>query len=217
MRSFRSLFLGLTLLAILPAAGSAQAGRLFEDSWFWGAKAGMMLFSTKAVENAFVPLFGGEWLITRSKGALYVSYDQAFFTENSAIEDILNVGGQRIVEMTDMRRVTFSALVFPRNLGGIRPYAGVGMALNFIQDAVPLGSFQSASHQNDILATVEDQRTRASVLLQGGVQLQYARLSIYGHGIMMPAHSGFLLNERSTYIVEAGVRWNVGSAIEKIR
>lgn len=217
MRSLRSLFLGLVLLSALPAAGSAQSGRLFEDAWFWGAKTGMMLFSTKAVENAFVPLFGGEWLITRTRGALYVSYDQAFFTENSAIEDILNTGGVRIVEMTDMRRVTFAALAFPKNLGGIRPYGGVGVALNFIQEAVPIGSFQSASHQNDIIATIEDQRTRGSVLLMGGVQLQFMRLSIYGHGLMMPAQSGFLLNQRSTYIVEAGVRWNVGSAIEKIR
>jgi hypothetical protein len=216
MRSFRSLLLGLALLSV-PAAGSAQAGRLFEDAWFWGAKAGLMTFSTKAVENAVVPLVGGEWLITRTRGALYVSYDQAFFTEFSAIEDILNVGGQRLIEMTDMRRVTFAALAFPKNLGGIRPYAGVGMALNFIQEAIPQGSYQSASHQNDIFATVEDQRTRGSVFLMGGVQLQYARLSIYGQGLMMPAQSGFLLNERSTYIVEAGVRWNVGSAIEKIR
>jgi hypothetical protein len=217
MRSFRSPLLGLALLAVVPTVGQAQAGRLFEDSWFWGAKTGMMLFSTKAVENAYVPLFGGEWLITRSRGALYVSYDQAFFTENSAIEDLLNTGGQRIVEMTDMRRVTFAALAFPKNLGGIRPYAGVGMALNFIQDAIPQGSYQSASHQNDIVATVEDQRTRGSVLLMAGVQLQYARLSIFGQGTMMPAHSGFLLNERSTYILEGGVRWNIGSAIEKIR
>jgi hypothetical protein len=217
MRSFRGLLLGLALLAVAPTVGSAQAGRLFEDSWFWGAKTGMLLFSTEAVENAYAPLFGGEWLITRTRGALYVAYEQAFFTENSAIEDLLNTNGERIVEMTDMRRVTFAALAFPKNLGGIRPYAGVGMAMNFIQEAVPLGSFQSASQQNDILATIEEQRTRGSVLLMGGVQLQYARLSIFGQATMMPSQSGFLFNGRSTYIVEGGVRWNVGSAIERIR
>jgi hypothetical protein len=154
---------------------------------------------------------------SRSRGALYVSFDQAFFEENSAISDPLNTNGQRIVAMKDMRRVTFAALAFPKNLGALRPYAGVGMAMNFIQDATPVGSFVSASQQNDILFTVEDQRTRASVLLMVGLQAQYARLSIFGQGTMMPAQSGFLFNGRSTYVVEGGVRWNVGSSIEKIR
>jgi hypothetical protein len=34
---------------------------------------------------------------------------------------------------------------------------------------------------------------------------------------MMPTHSGFLLNKRSTYMVEAGIRYNIGTSIERIR
>jgi hypothetical protein len=217
MRSFRNPLLGLALLSALPTVGSAQAGRLFEDAWFWGAKTGVMMYSTEAVENAYAPVFGGEWLITRTRGALYVSFDQAFFTENSAFSDPPNAGGQRIVQMENMRRVTFAALAFPKSFIGLRPYGGVGVALNFIQEAVPQGTYLDDSHKNNIALTVEDQSTRASVLAMVGVQAQYSRLSVFGQGTMMPTHSGFLLNKRSTYIVEAGIRYNIGTSIERIR
>ena len=217
MRSFRSSVLGLALLSALPTIGSAQAGRLFKDSWFWGAKTGVMSYSTRAVENAVAPLFGGEWLITRTRGALYVSYDQTFFNNDAAIDDATSTGGQRLVGIDDMRRISFAALAFPKNWLGIRPYAGIGMALNFIQEATPRGTFQDAAIQNDIMATVEDRRTRASIMLLGGVQMQYSRWSVFGQGTMMPAHATFLIDGRSTYFLEGGIRYNIGSSIERIR
>ncbi len=216
MRSFRSPLLGLALLAALPTLGEAQQGRLFKDAWFWGAKTGVMSYSTKAVENAISPLFGGEWLITRTRGALYVAYDQTFFDNESAISDVLNTNGIRVVHMDDMRRVTFAALAFPKEYVGFRPYGGVGISLNFIQRATPLGSYSSASQANDIAATVEDQRTRAAVLVMLGLQAQYSRWSVFGQGTMMPAHVNFLINGRSTYFLETGIRYNIGSSIERI-
>ena len=217
MRSFRIPVLGLALLAALPNVGSAQAGRLFKDSWFWGAKTGVMSYSTKAVENAVAPLVGGEWLITRTRGALYVSYDQTFFNTDAAVADGFSVGGQRLVALDDMRRVTFAALAFPKNWMGIRPYGGLGMALNFITDATPRGTYESAAQKNDIEATVEDRRSRASILLMGGVQAQYSRWSVFGQATMMPAHATFLIDGRSTYFLEGGIRYNIGSSIERIR
>ncbi len=217
MRSFRSPLLGLALLSVLPTVGSAQAGRLFEDSWFWGAKTGVMSYSTRAVENAVAPLFGGEWLITRTRGALYVSYDQTLFSNDAAIDDATSTGGQRLIAIDDMRRVTFAALAFPRHWLGFRPYAGLGMALNFIQDATARGTFQDAAIENDINATVEDRRTRASILVMGGLQAQYSRWSVFGQATMMPAHATFLIDGRSTYFLEGGIRYNIGSSIERIR
>ena len=216
MRLFRSPLLGLALLCTLPTIGSAQAGRLFKDSWFWGAKTGVMMYSTKAVENAISPMVGGEWLITRTRGALYVSYDQTFFNNESAIQDVLNTNGVRLVNIDDMRRLTFAALAFPKQYIGFRPYGGIGVSLNFIQTATPLGSYVSASQANDIAATVEDQRTRASVLVMLGLQAQYSRWSLFGQATMMPAHAQFLINGRSTYFVEGGLRYNIGSSIERI-
>jgi hypothetical protein len=121
------------------------------------------------------------------------------------------------VKIDDMRRLTFAALAFPKNYFGIRPYAGVGVALNFIQEAIAQGTYVNASQQNDIAFDIEDQSTRASVLLMVGVQAQYARVSVFGQGTMMPAHASFLINGRSTYFIEAGVRYNIGTSIERIR
>ena len=217
MRSFRSPVLGLALLSALPTIGSAQAGRLFDNSWFWGAKTGVMSYSTRAVENAVAPLFGGEWLITRTRGALYVAYDQTLFNTDASIDDATSTGGQRLVAIDDMRRLTFAGLAFPKQWRGVRPYAGVGMALNFIQDAVPQGTYQDAAIENDVRATVEDRRTRASVLVMGGVQAQYSRWSVFGQATMMPAHATFLIDGRSTYFLEGGIRYNIGTSIERIR
>ena len=217
MRSFRSPVLGLALLSALPTIGSAQAGRLFNDSWFWGAKTGVMSYSTKAVENAVAPLIGGEWLITRTRGALYVAYDQTLFNNDAAVADALSAGGQRLVAIDDMRRVTFAGLAFPKEWMGVRPYAGLGMALNFIQDAEARGTFESAAQKNDIEATIEDRRTRASILVMGGVQAQYSRWSVFGQATMMPAHATFLIDGRSTYFLEGGIRYNIGTSIERIR
>ena len=86
MRTFRWLAAACAV-AMLPAAIAAQSVRGFDDSWFWGAKAGVASFSTSQVSNATAPLVGGEWLITRSRFGLYISGDQTFFTETSGVED----------------------------------------------------------------------------------------------------------------------------------
>ena len=46
MRTVRSDVSVLALVALTPAVSAAQSNRLFENAWFWGAKAGLMNFST---------------------------------------------------------------------------------------------------------------------------------------------------------------------------
>ena len=87
MRSVWGLSFGVAIAVLLPATGSAQAGRNFRDSWIWGAKTGLMSFSTTTTKNAAAPMIGAEWLITRSRAALYVSLDQAFFNETVGLFD----------------------------------------------------------------------------------------------------------------------------------
>jgi len=76
----------LALVALTPTVSAAQSNRLFENAWFWGAKAGLMNFST-GIENKTAPLIGAEWLITRSKAGLYLSAEQAFFTATGYVFD----------------------------------------------------------------------------------------------------------------------------------
>ena len=53
MRTFRWLAAACAV-AILPAVSAAQSVRGFDDSWFWGVKAGIASFSTSQVKNATV-------------------------------------------------------------------------------------------------------------------------------------------------------------------
>jgi hypothetical protein len=63
---------------------------------------------------------------------------------------------------------------------------------------------------------LDNEQTRASPIFMVGAQLQLLRFSVFGQGSYMPAQDEFLLNNNETYFVEAGVRYNIGSAIEKL-
>lgn len=213
MRTVRWLSLGLALATVLPSAAMAQEGRLFKNAWFWGAKAGITSFSTDRVTNAVAPTIGAEWLITRSKGGLYVSYDHAFFDEETVV--YTQAYGPHTVRMENMRRVTIAALAFPVNLGTLRPYGGLGLALNFIQTIEPTGTFSSADEESVVARRAFDTKDRAAFIAMGGVQLQYRRFSAFGQASIMPAQSRFMLNARPVYLLEGGIRWNVGSSIDR--
>jgi hypothetical protein len=212
MRTFRWLAAACAV-AILPAVSAAQSVRGFDDSWFWGVKAGIASFSTSQVQNATAPLVGGEWLITRSRFGLYISADQSFFTENSGIEDF--VGGEYQIEMKNMRRISAAGLFFPRTLGALRPYAGIGMALNWIGDAVPLSNFSSSDEAAYVEREVAERRDRASVIFMLGAQGQIGTVSPFAQVTMQPSHPGFLLNDRPVYFLEGGIRMNFGPSRER--
>ncbi len=213
MRTIRGSALVLAFVALSPAIATAQANRPFADSWFWGAKVGALAFSTTRIENGFAPTVGAEWLITRSRGALLVSLDRSFFSEQSTISDAGSLSGESVVDVKDLTRLSFSLLAFPKQINNLRPYGGVGIALNFIGEAeASSGSQGSAFSAN----AIEEQRSRASFQVLAGVQAQMRSMSLFGQLVMLPFETDFLLNGRSAYALEAGVRWNVGGAIDKL-
>jgi hypothetical protein len=207
MRTIRRAAFALALSAVVPMTVEAQAGRTFDDAWFWGAKAGVLSFSTTRIENGFAPNVGAEWLITRSRGGLYISLDRAFFSEESNLGG--DLGGQ-VVSVKDLTRLGFSLLAFPKNYNGLRPYFGAGLALSFVQNAEAIGGVGDQSQ-------IDEESSRASFQLLGGVQKQMSSMSLFGQIVMIPFENGFLLNGRAGFSIEAGLRWNMGSAIEKIR
>jgi hypothetical protein len=48
-----------------------------------------------------------------------------------------------------------------------------------------------------------------------GVQLQYLRFSAFGQASIMPAQARFMMNSRPVYHLEGGIRWNVGTSIDR--
>ena len=120
MRLIRTLTAGLACAALLPAMAAAQAApqklRSFTDSWYWGAKGGVSMFGAVA-ENINAPTVGGEWMITHSRVAMYVSVEQAFFDTQGAVYDPSSVGSARIVDIKDSRRYNVQLFAFPKQYG----------------------------------------------------------------------------------------------------
>lgn len=219
MRTARRVASVAVLAAMLPAVALTQSPRQFrqfKDSWFWGVKGGVISFSTATVEDKVEPVVGIEWLLTRTRGALYLALDQSLFDATSALQDTLEQ--MHTVVIRDMRRATAAALAFPfsleSSLGAIRPYAGVGFALNFIRTATIAALPADSAQRRDVRERLEDQRDRAAPLLILGLQLQVGPIAAFGQATAMPAEARFLLNGRPTLFAEVGVRFNAGSSRE---
>jgi hypothetical protein len=212
MRTIRRMAFGLAFVVLVPSVSAAQAGRLFNDSWFWGAKGGVVTINTTAGVDAVRPSAGIEWLITRKRGALYIAADQTFFNSASSLQG--TGGTQYLVGIHDLRRYTAALLAFPITLGRFRPYGGIGLSLNEIQSAAPIDSVADPVTARALDAAIRDEKDRAAFVTMAGVQAELHPFSVFGQVVYMPAKSGFLLNGRSTYMLEGGIRFNVGSAHE---
>ena len=214
MQKLRSVVVALFAAMVVSAAAQAQVIRDFDNSWFWGAKAGINSFSAPGHGNGTAPNIGIDWLITRSKGGLYVSGDQSIFNHDVDVADPGSTTGTRTVRVDDMRRLSFAALAFPKHFGGITPYAGVGYMIAVLGDArIRLDSL-NAFPSNSFIDNVEAARSRGAVLGMLGVQIQTRRAAIFAQETMLPANSQFLLNSVLSFF-EFGVRYNFGSSIDR--
>lgn len=215
MRTVRWMVSGLIVAAMFPAAAAAQAGRPFKDAWFWGVTGGGYTFSTVSEQNLWAPSIGAEWLITRTRGGLYLSAEQAFFDKTSAVSDAS--GTPALVNIHDLRRFSAALLAFPVTYGRLRPYAGVGMSLNLIRRASLVAPPADPAEADALQQRVDDQKDRAAFIGLAGAQVQFTHFSLFGQATWMPAQQRFLFNGRATYILQAGIRFNVGSSIDQVR
>jgi hypothetical protein len=216
MRKSKMFFAGLLCAALVPASASAQRASDFEDSWFWGVKGGVSAYSPVYGDAETAATFGAEWLITRTRGALYISVDQANINAVSAVFDPAAEGSVRSVEVEKLRRVGFAALMFPRRFGHARPYAGLGLSINLIGDAYPLVSADDEEVNDAVYERIDDRKSQAALLGMAGVQVQLGRAGVFGQASFMPANDRFLLDDALAFF-EFGVRFNFGGAREGIR
>jgi hypothetical protein len=236
MRSAR--LLAVIGVLSLPSLAAAQERNPFTDSWFWGAKGGMAFLHTGTESRTDAWSIGAEWLITRSRFGLYVGLDQAYFgcipTEIdpcdedtrvlSTVNDAPTRGVTRRVDIQDMRRLSASVYYFPKSWGesvNLRPYIGLGYSFNFVVRAQSDGNqFANSAARDTVLARIESAKTRNSLLLTTGLQVNYKRIAPFVQALVMPTRGSgeFLINGNGfTYYVEAGLRVNVGSAIERLK
>jgi len=199
---------------VVSASASAQEMRNFDNSWFWGFKSGINTFSAPGHGNTSTVDLGIDWLITRTRGGLYVSGNQSIFKRDVDVFDAASNTSKRTVQVSDLRRITFAALAFPKHFGGITPYGGIGYTIAVLGDARVYVDSTNTFPNNAFLDKVEAARSRGAVMGMAGVQIQTRRAAIFAQEIMLPSNSNFLFSSVLSFF-EFGVRYNFGSSIDR--
>jgi hypothetical protein len=222
MRALRGVAVA-ALVALSASTAGAQATRNFKDSWFWGVKGGAIFYQVQSdPDGSLSPLAGVDWLITRTRGGLYASFDHTFFTDKSVfVNDSLSPIDTvpRTVYLSGLRRFSLAGVFFPYQRKYVQTYTGIGATLNQIAKAEPVGTYRTPSQERLVAATVRQFRTSATPIVIVGGQLRLLYMSAFAQGTFSPATSQFFLftgnNWRSSF--EAGLRYNVGSSIDRMR
>lgn len=239
MQPFRALAL-VGLVALDVGVAAAQPTRGFKDSWFWGIKGGGLLYSSYNEPNApIAPMVGADWLITRSRGGLYVGFDHSIFETSVVVNDSVHPDDAcippttrrtscRNVFLDGMRRLTAAGMLFPLQTKWVQPYIGFGVVVNHIADAEPdtvaykadFGAAYRSRQQFELVAsTIQTFRTSMAPVVILGTQLRLPLISVFGHTTASPAHPNFLLSNHRPYrlTLEVGARYNIGSSIDRMR
>ena len=206
-------------LFVFASSAHAQSSRPFENSWFWGVKTGALRFATND-ESRSVGSLGADWVITRRTGGLYVSFDMANFESHASVGDANAGGGFRTVQVNDLRRIGAAGMFFPVKYGALRPYAGIGMSLDLIGDAVAIPDTSASASTSDapdqtFLNTVEDRRSQIGLLFLGGAQLELSRFAAFAQASVVPNAGRFLIGRDPLVALQVGLRFNVGTSIDR--
>jgi hypothetical protein len=214
MQQLRAVAIALVATIAVSAAASAQGMRNFDNSWFWGFKSGINAFTAPGHGNTATVDMGIDWMITRVKGGLYVSGNQSIFQRDVEVVDQASNTGQRTVRVNDMRRLSLAAVAFPKHLGGITPYAGLGFMIIVLGDARVGIDSANTFPDNSFFDKVNERRSRSAVLGMAGIQIQTERAAIFAQETMLPSNNNFLFSSVLSFF-EFGIRYNFGSSIDQ--
>ena len=214
MQKLRTVAVALVATIVVSAGADAQGVRNFDNSWFWGFKSGVNTFSVPGHGNTSTVDLGIDWLITRTKGGLYVSGNQSIFERDLEFGDPTSNTGARTVRVNDMRRITFAAVAFPKHFGGITPYGGIGYMIAVLGDARVFVDSANTFPNNSFLDEMDRERSRGAVIGLAGLQIRTKRAAIFAQETLVPSNRDFLFRSVLSFF-EFGVRWNFGSSIDR--
>jgi hypothetical protein len=214
MQKLRAVAVAVVATIVVSAGAGAQGMRNFDNSWFWGFKTGVTSFSAAGHGNVSTVDLGIDWLITRTKGGLYVSGNQSIFEQDVEISDQASSTGQRTVRVNDLRRISVAAVAFPKHFGGITPYGGIGYMIAVLGDARVGIDSANTFPSNAFFDKVDQLRSRGAVLGMAGVQIQTKRAVIFAQETMLPSNSQFMFSSVLSFF-EFGVRYNFGSSVDR--
>jgi hypothetical protein len=213
MQKLRAVAVALVATIVVSSSASAQM-RNFDNSWFWGFKSGINTFSVPGHGNTSTVDLGIDWLITRTRGGLYVSANQSIFERDLEFLDPTSLTGQRTIRVNDMRRISLAGVAFPKHFGAITPYAGLGFTIAVLGDARVFVDSANTFPNNSFLDEVEKERSRSAIMGLAGVQIQTKRAAIFAQETMLPSNTSFLFSSVLSFF-EFGVRYNFGSSIDQ--
>src|SRR5258705_12181488 len=182
MRGIRTLAVA-GLLALPVTTAAAQSTRHFKDSWFWGAKVGETFYQAQSHPQGLAPLGGIDWLITRTYGGLYLSFDYSLLTHDSVfVNDSLSPQDTvpRVVRLSGLRRFTAAGMVFPYQSYRMHPYFGVGFAMWDIAKTSPQGTYRNGLQAQLVDATIRQFKAAATPIAILGFQYKLVSLSVFG-------------------------------------
>jgi hypothetical protein len=213
MQKLRAVAVAVMATFVVTASAGAQQRRNFDNSWFWGFKSGINTFASPGRGNTSTVDLGVDWLITRTKGGLYVSGNQSIFERDITMFDS-GAAVDRTVRVNDLRRITVAGVAFPKHFGGITPYAGLGFTLAVLGDARVFVDSTSSFPSNAFLDEVDQARSRAAAVGMAGIQIQTMRFAIFAQETLVPSNPSFLFPSVLSFF-EFGLRWNFGSSIDR--
>jgi len=214
MQKLRAVAVAVVATIVVSASANAQEMKNFDNSWFWGFKSGINSFAVPGHGNTSTVDLGVDWVITRTRGGLYVSANQSVFERDLEFLDPTSNTGKRTVRVNDMRRITVAGLGFPKHFGGITPYAGLGFMIAVLGDARVFVDSANTFPTNSFLDEVERERSRSTAMVMGGVQIQTKRAAIFGQETLIPSNNSFLFRSVLNFF-EFGIRINFGSSIDQ--
>ena len=189
----------------------------WQHKWYWGGQGGLMIFRTNFDSYSFEPTFGGHWLITGKRTALYASYEQSFFISPRHVTFVspnhpVEPGN---VQFNNLRRIMVGVLAFPAQLR-VEPFAGGGFA---IMEALNVEATTCTGCSGAEFASLQDAAdnaaTKAFFWWMGGIDIKQGRLALFGHYILTSSAATFLI-QGTTHTFQGGVRYSFGSAKEGI-
>jgi len=185
--------------------------------WYWGAQGGLFVFKTNFDSYAFEPTFGGHWLVTGKRTALYVGYEQSFFLSDRHTtmvepDGTIEPGN---VAFHDMRRLMVGVLAFPAQKR-VEPFGGAGFAImQLLNPEVTCSSCQNLSQFAQLQDEADAAASKAFFWWMGGVDIKQGRLALYGHYILTSSARGFLI-QGTTHTFQGGIRYSLGSSKEGV-
>lgn len=228
MRSMKSLAVTACFALSAMATANAQGPRPFRDSWFWGFYGGMASYSpVNTIDPSapgtvtMAPQVGGDWLITRKTGGLYLSFAQTFLTSQGAILNGPSSAdtGFRVVDVKNLRRVNLAAMAFPGDYIRLRPYFGFGIAFDYLGAAQAQFAASDTQRQEDFAASsVNEVKAALGPLFLAGAQYRALNtVSGFAQFTASAMAKDFLLSNGNpiTFELQVGVRYNLGSSIDK--